>query len=298
MRSNQRLSSLTFLILSIIFIPLILVQTSCTKDITINLPPQEPHFVVEGHIETGLPPYVILTKSSDYYATFYLDSINNYFVHNAVVKVSDGTDTITLPELYIDTGGVTLSAYVGFGMIGKEEKTYSLWIEAEGTTLTAVTTIPKATPLDSIWYEPNVIPDNDTFIRLNCRYSDPPEPGNYVRYFTKENSQPFYPGLNSVFSDDVVNGTTFNFSLDKGVDRNDTTQFYDGYFQFRKGDTVVVKWCAIDESHFNFWRTLEFELNSQGSPFASPVVIQGNINGGLGIWGGYAPSYMSMIIPK
>jgi len=272
--------------------------TSCTKDININLPHQEPQFVVEGHIETGLPPYVILSKSSDYYSTFYLDSINNYFVHGAIVKVSDGTDTITLPELSIDTDGVTVSAYVGLGMVGEIGKTYSLTIQAEGKTITSVTTIPQPLPLDSIWWQPANVPDSDQFVKLVCQYSDPPTPGQYVRYFTKENSQPFYPGYNSVFSDDFVNGQTFNFILDKGVDRNDTTAFYEGYFDFRKGDTVTVKWCAIDQPHFNFWRTLEYELGSQGSPFASPTIIQGNINGGLGIWGGYAPSYKSMIIPK
>jgi hypothetical protein len=119
-----------------------------------------------------------------------------------------------------------------------------------------------------------------------------------VRYFTKENSQPFYPGYNSVFEDVVINGSTFDFPIDKGVDRNDTTSYYDGYFAFRKGDTVTVKWCNIDKAHFDFWRTLEFELGSQGSPFSTPVTILTNIEGGLGIWGGYAPSYKTMIIPK
>src|SRR5215813_4372214 len=135
-------------------IAFVLSLISCTKDITINLPSQEPQIVVEGHISTGSVPYIILTKSSDYYSTFYLDSIDNFFVHDAVVKVSNGIDTITLPEVSLDTGGVTVSAYVGFGMVGEEMKTYSLWIQAEGKALTAVTTIPKATPLDSIWYKP------------------------------------------------------------------------------------------------------------------------------------------------
>jgi hypothetical protein len=44
--------------------------SSCTKDITVSLPHQEDQITVEGHIETGVPPYVILTKSSDFYSTF------------------------------------------------------------------------------------------------------------------------------------------------------------------------------------------------------------------------------------
>src|SRR4030095_12490288 len=105
--------------------------SACTKDITINLPSQEPKIVVEGHIESGLPPYVILSKSSDYYSTFYLDSIDNYFIHGAIVRVSDGSDTVTLSEISFDTAGTTVSVYTSLGMVGQEEKTYSLWVEAE-----------------------------------------------------------------------------------------------------------------------------------------------------------------------
>src|SRR5439155_12556219 len=112
--------------------------TSCTKTITINLPPSEEKISVEGHISTGQPPYVILMRTSDFYSTFYLDSIDNYFVHGATVKISDGSDTITLPELSLDTAGVTVAAYIGFGMIGEEGKSYSLTVQAEGKTLTSV----------------------------------------------------------------------------------------------------------------------------------------------------------------
>ena len=298
MTSGNFFSAFGFLILAIVLIPQILVQTSCTKDINIKLPHQEQQIVVEGHIETGTPPYVILTKSSDFYSTFYLDSISDYFIHGAVVKVSDGIDTVTLNEIFLDTAGATISVYTSFAMFGEENKTYSLSIETQGKTVSAITTIPPALPLDSIWWEPAKIGDTDTFINLVCRYTDPPQLGQYVRYFTKENSQPFYPGFNSVFEDALVNGTSFNFQLDRGVNRNDTTTFYEGYFKFRRGDTITVKWCAIDKPQFDFWRTLEFELGGQGSPFASPVIIQSNIAGGLGIWGGYAPDYKTLIVPK
>lgn len=270
---------------------------SCEKDVTLDIPPSVEQFVVEGYIETGLPPYLLLTKTTDYYSTFYLDSLGSLFVHDAVVKVSDGSSTVTLTEFMIDTLGTTISAYVGFGMVGEVGKTYSLTIEAQGKMLTAITTIPKVTPLDSIWYEANTDPENDSLVRLICRYSDPPALGEYVRYFTKVNSQPFYPGLNSVFEDVLINGTEFDFPLDRGVSRNDTALF-DDYGYFHKGDTITVKWAAIDKAHFDFWRTLEFELGGQGSPFSSPVIIQTNINGGQGIWGGYSSSFKSLIVPK
>ncbi|MCY7410634.1 MAG: DUF4249 domain-containing protein [Chitinophagales bacterium] len=274
----------------------LLLFSSCTKDLNIDLPPSVEQLVVEGHISTGQFPYVILSRTTDYYSTFYLDSLDNLFVHDALVKVSNGSDTITLPELTIDTGGTVISVYLGLNMIGEEGKTYSLWIEAEGKSLSAITTIPVASPLDSIWWEPSAGGEDDSLVRLICRYTDPPLLGNYVRYFTQTNSGAFNPGYNSVFEDAVINGTSFEFPLDRGVNRNDSNAF-DNYGLFKRGDTITVAWDAIDLAHFDFWRTLEFELGSQGSPFATPVTIQGNIEGGAGIWGGYSPTYKTLIVP-
>ncbi|MCS6990892.1 MAG: DUF4249 domain-containing protein [Chitinophagales bacterium] len=268
---------------------------SCTRELDIELPSSATQLVVEGRIETGSPPVVLLSRSSSFYDDFILDSAANYFVSGAHIVVSDGTDSVILAEVFIDTAGVSIPVYVGFGFLGQEGKTYQLRIKVEGKVLRAVTSIPKALPLDSLWWE--TMPESDTLVRLLCRFTDPPEPENYVRYFTKRNAEPFMPGFNSVFEDDLVNGQSFDFPLDRGVDRNNPETF-EHYGLFYRGDTITVKWCAIDAAHFEFWRTLEFELGGQGSPFAAPVIIKSNIEGGLGIWGGYAPSYHQLIVPR
>lgn len=291
-----RISKISWLAIGILP-AIVFLLSSCEKDITVDNGPSVEQLVVEGYIETGLPPYLLLTKTSDYYSTFYLDSLGNFFVHDAIVKVSDGTDTITLTEFTIDTFGAPVSAYIGFGMIGEVGKTYTLSVEANGKLLTSVTTIPQVFPLDSIWYETGADEDNDTLVRLICRYADPPQLGQYVRYFTSVNGGAYYPGYNSVFEDVLINGTTFDFPLDRGVNRNDTASF-DNYGLFRKGDTITVKWSGIDKPHFDFWRTMEFELGGQGSPFAAPVIIQTNINGGQGIWGGYSSSFKTLVVPE
>ena len=61
------------------------------------------------------------------------------------------------------------------------------------------------------------------------------------------------------------------------------------------GDSVLIKWTTIDEAHFDFWNTLEFSNANQG-PFSSYTRLQSNINGGLGIWGGYSVSYYSRTV--
>jgi hypothetical protein len=59
------------------------------------------------------------------------------------------------------------------------------------------------------------------------------------------------------------------------------------------GDTISIKWCTIDEAHFDFWNTLEFSSANQG-PFSSYTRLESNIEGGLGIWGGYSVSYYTL----
>jgi hypothetical protein len=85
--------------------------------------------------------------------------------------------------------------------------------------------------------------------------------------------------------------------LNSGVNTIDTV-LNKYYPYFLKGDTVTVKWSNIDQAQYNFWNSLEYEENNELNPFANPIVVASNINGGLGIWGGYGSTYKTMIVPK
>ena len=127
--------------------------------------------------------------------------------------------------------------------------------------------------------------------------TDPPGLGDYVRYFTKQNSDPFFPGLNSVFDDQVIDNSTYDIQVERGVDRNHSQP--EGYAFFDKGDTVTLKLSNIDKATYDFWRTMEFTYISVGNPFSSPTRVLSNIsNGGLGYFGGYASQYRTIIIPQ
>jgi hypothetical protein len=130
-----------------------------------------------------------------------------------------------------------------------------------------------------------------------ARIKDPPELGNYARYFTKRNSEPFYSGLTSVADDEITNGTIFDFQIDRGVDKNDHVNFSD-YGYFNPGDTVTFKFCNIDKTTYDFWHTWEYAWSNTGNPFSTPTTVLGNVPGALGYWGGYAAQYATIIISK
>ncbi|MEP7109441.1 MAG: DUF4249 family protein, partial [Ferruginibacter sp.] len=125
----------------------------------------------------------------------------------------------------------------------------------------------------------------------------PPGLGNYIRYFTRKNSEPFLPGENSVFDDQVIDNTTYQLQVDPGINRNNPVSFDSNYF--KRGDTVTLKLCNIDKPTYTFWSTWEFAFQSIGNPFAQPNKVIGNIsNGALGDFYGYAAFYKTLIIDK
>lgn len=280
---------------------------SCERTVSFDLTPSAQKVVVEGTIESGLPPYVRFSKSIGFFSNVNLDTLANTFLHDADMTVSDGMQTIALKEYPIMLNGVTGYVYTvdtadptALNFKGVSGTTYTLTINYEGKTYSATTTIPALLPLDSVWAQappPEELPDGyPDAMWLYAQYTDPPVPGNKARYFTSRNGQPFLPPYFSVYDDDVINGTTVQMQLPAGMDKMDSFNA-DTYGYFYKGDTVVVKWCSIDDKVFNFWRTLEYSYGSSGNPFSAPVEISTNIsNGALGVWQGYGVTYDTVVI--
>ena len=133
---------------------------------------------------------------------------------------------------------------------------------------------------------------------MMVKTTDPPGLGNYIRYFTRKNREPFLPGEASVFDDAVIDGVTYELRVDPGIDRNNRVPYDSNYFK-KRGDTVTLKLCNIEKPTFTFWNTWEFAYQSIGNPFAQPNKVIGNIsNGALGAFCGYAAWYKTLIIPR
>jgi hypothetical protein len=286
---------------------MLLLSVSCEKDISFNLANSPSQLVVEATIENGGAPKVILSNSLNYFSEISPEILEASFVHGAIVVVSNGTKSQTLKEYSsaVDSNGYKIYVYTsdtldqGNNFTGEFESAYDLTITANGQKYTAHTTIPAlAKKVDSLWWKPAPNNPDTNKVILRAKVTDPPGYGNYVRYFTSTNGGPFYPGLNSVFDDQIVDGTTYDIDVDKGVNRNQSIDLKN-YAFFERGDTVVAKLCNIDKATYDFWRTMEYNYQSIGNPFSSPTKVLGNIsNNALGYFGGYAAQYMSITIPK
>ncbi len=278
---------------------------SCERKVDFKLDDVTPKLVVEASIENGQAPVVYLTKSQAYFSQIDLSALANSFVRNAEVYVSNGTLTHRLKEYTIVAGGGLNfyyysidSADLATAFTGELNKQYSLRIVADGKEYTATTTIPAITKrIDSLYWKQAPGSNPPEKVAVMIKATDPPGLGDYARYFTKRNQEIFYPGLNSVFDDQIIDGSTYDIQVERGVERNGNVP--EGYSFFDKGDTVTLKLCNIDKATYDFWRTMEFTYASVGNPFASPTKVSSNIsNGGLGYFGGYAAQYRTIIIPR
>ncbi len=303
-----------FCILSCLF-----VLPACEKEIDLNIKSNPNEIIVEGHIENDIPPYVILTKSISLYDNININNLENFFIHDARIVVSTDTDSVELVEYNSvilqslpDSVAIAIAAQFGIQIssaddfpevsiytvpitnidfVGQIGKKYDLRIEVNNQVLTSSTTIPVPVFFDSLWILPHPNPSfADSFFQVYGRLQDPPSLGNYYRYFTKVDNDPFLISNSSVFDDNFFNGKKFQIFIPKGkpigTNSNDFNFNTDGYWSI--DDSIcTIKLSQIDKPHYDFWRTLEANRSSQGNPFGSFVIVKSNIIGGKGIWGGY-----------
>lgn len=291
---------------------------SCEQEFVPEVSTLEPEIVVEGYVEAGpqtAPAYVILTRSLPFFSAIGPDQIDANFIHDALVTVHDGDKSVTFQEVCLDeippefqdillqqfgidpdSFGINFCLYIDLfdQLIREQGRTYNLNIEAEGKTITSSTTIPLRVGLDSLFFSPPPDPGNDTMAQLTALITDPPGVGNYYRYFMQRNGGPFISDFSALTDDAYFDGKTFDFELlrPETVEEDADFNTYGLYFL---GDTMTIKWCNIDKEHFAFWNTLEFSQANQG-PFANYVRIDSNIEGGLGIWGGYTVSIYQIVV--
>jgi hypothetical protein len=286
---------------------------ACEKDVTIDLPKGEPRLVVEGRIETGAAPLVILSKSTGFFSSTDAAAFEQSLVNDAEVFVQTGQQEVKLGTLCSDNPLIApflpqVSASLGVplellqrirfciytdltgSMTGKENTQYKLRINWASKTYSATTTIPPHIPLDSCYFRESRSKPGLGVMRATLR--DPETPGNYYRWYARRitRDQRFLRPMGSVFEDRFFNGETFWFEVTRpvAINSNEPEDIGREKYLYKNTDTVIVKFCTIDKGAFEFLRTFESEAANLGNPFAAPITVVSNIdNGATGVWAGY-----------
>ena len=268
---------------------------------------EPPKLVVSGFLS---PQDTLLTVKVTRSNTVVGDSISLLQTENnvtdATVTLSDGSksvvlsntivvgfksDTLVLPYYRIDA--FRLPILVGH--------TYTLSVTtSNGQRASSACTIPapvspKAITLDSLTENQFGIQTKRYYVRV--RWQDPAGQTNYYqvagifRYITSTckacqnesyNDLSFEDDNRGLFADAGLDGTTFE-SGRAYLTSASSNNFYNQY----RTASVTVNLMSVDQAYYRFQEAIIRQRRSRNNPFAEPVLIPSNIQGGLGCFAGY-----------
>lgn len=291
---------------------------SCTKEVNIDIPNYQNQLVVDGIIETGGNPIVLLSQSANIYETSDLAAYLSRFVYDAQLNVISGNDTFplslfTIAELPIESQKkvaemlrldwneallLPIKVYSSTALIAQANMSYTLEIKYQGKSFKGTTHLPNPTPLDSIYWKP--VAGNMEYGYSWARLSDPANQFDGYKWEVKrinlkangeELDNIYKRGYGGFFSDQFFDGQTIEFYYENPLKRKDTTHLKEFKRMYRLGDSVVVKFSKMDKQVFSFYDKKYAQLNSASSPFSTPINVPSNIPGLLGVWAGFSPCY-------
>jgi len=183
---------MTRLILSIAVVFAVFVaMVSCEKVLDIDLPDAVNGIVFEGYIENGTFPYVLVSRSSNYFSPINTaaQAIVDALVEADSVFIEFNGNRVELPKICLselnDTLRAEALALLGFDELppglnlclnanplieGQFGTTYRMIAYVEGKEYNAVTTIGQPVELDSLWYKDELPLDSNGFVRESAGY--------------------------------------------------------------------------------------------------------------------------------
>lgn len=226
--------------------------TSCQKVIDVNIDNAPPKVVVQAEINENLGTWVLLSRSIE------LDKDNNFPpISGAIVTIADDAGN---SDVLAETDKGT---YYGNNITGVPGRTYTLTVNVDGETYTAVSTMPQRIDLDSVTARP-FSGFGDAVDFLVIHYDDPQKQGDYVRAKVWINDN-LVPDL-FLEDDDFVNGNYREATL------------FSGEYDLVNGDDIAIELNTLDKEVYDYF--VELEEVSGSSQIASPSNPVTNIKGG------------------
>lgn len=271
-----------------------IIAVSCNKDNFSTEISLESTIVVEGWIEEGDVPQVLLSTTIP--ITEVIDSTNvlNHAIRAAKITVSDGKKVEVL-RVKNNKDRIPPFVYFGSEIIGEAGQTYTLKIEYLNKIVTALTKVPKTVPLTSAEYVKNNEADSTGYVFV--KFDDPLNEKNYYQIATRiAKTEPvFVPAFYGNLDDKNFDSPKISMQVNRGVLVFPETKYKPF---FTDGDLIFVKLRTMNKDALNFWNSWQNELvNSRNPIYPSNTSLKSNINGGIGIWAGYGQSTIMVRTP-
>lgn len=254
----------------------------------VELPVSNPQIVVEGWIESGGYPVVMLTTTVPVGSEIQDEEhLKEYIINWGKVTVSDGEKEIVLtgkknedyfpPYIYTTTR-----------IRGEAGKTYSLKVEYSQRTVTARTTIPEPVPLE--YLRVGKAKNAEDKYTITGGLKDDPSRKDYYKIFTKTFGKDsiFTPSFMGLINDEILTESVEEIAINGNRSISDS----EGSIYFDADDYVMIRFCSLDHESWMYWNDFDEISSLSTNPFF-PVTsrIRSNISGGLGYWAGYGATH-------
>lgn len=235
----------------------IMLITSCTKTIDLDLNSSDPRIVIEGNVTDQPGPYLVRLNQSINF------SDPNIFpaVTGARVIISDNMgnkDTLTESSA---------GMYYTKTLQGVPGRTYTLNIETNGKQFEAVSYMPAFVNLDSITFLKSAFgsPNGEDEIYVpSPRFLDPLSEKNFYRFIVTLNDS-IDKGI-FVDNDNLINGLPYQRPI------------FSGDSFPKKDDSLTLEMQCINEAVFDYFYSLNASI-AQGPSAATPANPNSNIKG-------------------
>lgn len=269
-----------------LFLGLFILCQSCEDGF---IPTDKDELIVEGWIDDGGFPVVIITRSLPVRLKedkVKVSQISDYIEKLAKVTVSDGENDVTL------TGKVNKDyfppyIYTTSSIRGQAGKSYTLTIRSRGKVLTSTTTIPEYGPvMDSVVCKS--LENNDTLCSVILYLSNVADRKEYFKAFFQDG--PALGQFRSTYMgvvDDAIADTTIKLPLFKTI-RDDFKE--DKRRNFDRDSLLSIKVATMDSVSYSFWKEFSNSTISSYSNYlmsSSTGNLPTNVSGGIGYWCGY-----------
>ncbi len=265
-----------------VFLIFILFSFSIISCEDVDFSNNTPQIVIDGHIDNGGFPIVLLTTSVPVSSDpIELDNLEKHLLRWAKVSINDGSDEIILTGKY-DSSYFPPFIYTTGRMRGQTGKTYTIKVEYENFYATATTTIPPCPQVDSIKIHPTEV---DSLCKIVLHFTDDKISTNYYKTFVRNGTESrqwksSYLGI----INDAVLGDNPEITINQGSILTDTIDFTP-FFNYN--DTISIKFCEINETAYKFWNDYENHTSFSKNPlFPITQNLHSNIIGGFGCWYG------------
>jgi hypothetical protein len=263
----------------VLSILMLLLFSGCQKVINVDLNEAAPHIVIEGLVSDQRGPYTVtISKSGSYFNQPVLQMVSG-----AQVIITDSFGTLdSLREI---SAGVYLTSRTK----GVPGRTYTLKVVSENQEYDGTSTMLSHVDIDSLPLVKSTSQRldlggnnrNPNHVEIHCFFKDPVEK-NFYRL--------------KVFKNDSIN--TQNYRLyDDQYTNGEESELRVAYATV--GDTFRVELLSLDQSTYEYYRTLSDLLFTNPIFGSTPANPNSNLsNGALGYFGACAVSTRTIIISQ